>query len=54
VGTVFYTLSRVTGIPMERRSVAMLPWYVPLLATLVLIVLFPNLSTWLPNVLLGR
>jgi tripartite ATP-independent transporter DctM subunit len=54
VGTVLFTLNRVTGIPMERLSVAMLPWYVPLLATLVLIVLFPNLSTWLPSVLLGR
>jgi TRAP-type C4-dicarboxylate transport system permease large subunit len=32
----------------------MLPWYVPLLATLALIVLFPSLSVWLPNALLGR
>jgi len=54
VGTVLYTLNRVTGVPLERLSVAMLPWYVPLLATLVLIVLFPSLSVWLPNALLGR
>jgi tripartite ATP-independent transporter DctM subunit len=54
VGTVLYTLSRVTGLPLERLSVAMLPWYFPLLATLLLIVLFPGLSVWLPNLLLGR
>jgi tripartite ATP-independent transporter DctM subunit len=54
VGTVLYTLNRVTGLSLERISVAMLPWYVPLLATLLLIVLFPNLSVWLPNALLGR
>jgi len=54
VGTVLYTLNRVTGVSLERISIAMLPWYIPLLVTLVLIVLFPSLSIWLPNALLGR
>jgi tripartite ATP-independent transporter DctM subunit len=54
VGTVLYTLMRVTGLSMDRLSVAMLPWYIPLVVTLVLIVLFPGISTWLPNALLGR
>jgi tripartite ATP-independent transporter DctM subunit len=54
VGTVLYTLQRVTGLPLERLSVAILPWYVPLLVTLVLITVFPGISTWLPAVLLGR
>ncbi len=46
--------NRVTGVPLERLSVAMLPWYIPLLFTLVLIVLFPSMSTYLPNLLLAR
>jgi tripartite ATP-independent transporter DctM subunit len=54
VGTVLYTLNRVTGISLERISVAMIPWYIPLVATLVLIVLFPGLSAWLPTAVLGR
>jgi tripartite ATP-independent transporter DctM subunit len=54
VGTVLYTLNRVTGISLERLSIAMLPWYVPLLLTLVILALFPDLSTWLPNAILGR
>jgi len=54
VGTVLYTLQRVTGLPLERLSVAMLPWYVPLLVTLALITVFPGISTWLPAVMLGR
>jgi tripartite ATP-independent transporter DctM subunit len=54
VGTVLYILNRVTGVPLERLSIAMLPWYIPLLATLALVVLFPGLSVWLPNALLGR
>jgi len=29
VRTVLYTLQRITGVPLERLSYAMLPWYVP-------------------------
>jgi tripartite ATP-independent transporter DctM subunit len=54
VGTVLYTLTRITGVPLERLSVAMLPWYIPLLFSLLMVVLFPSLSTYLPGLLLGR
>lgn len=54
VGTVLYTLHRVTNLPLERIAVAMVPFYIPLLATLILIALFPSISLVLPNALLGR
>jgi tripartite ATP-independent transporter DctM subunit len=54
VGTVLYTLQRVTGLPLERLSIAMIPWYIPLLVTLALITVFPSISNWLPSVMLGR
>jgi len=54
VGTVLYTLMRVTGVSLERLSYAMIPWYVPLLISLGLVTLFPTISTWLPNMVLGR
>jgi tripartite ATP-independent transporter DctM subunit len=54
VGTVLYTLMRVTGLSLERISIAMIPWYIPLAVTLAIIVLFPSLSTWLPIAILGR
>jgi tripartite ATP-independent transporter DctM subunit len=54
VGTVLYTLMRVTGLSLERLSYAMIPWYVPLLISLVLVTLFPTISTWLPAFVLGR
>jgi len=54
VGTVLYTLQRVTGVPLERLSYAMLPWYIPLIVTLALVTIFPGISTWLPNMMLGR
>ena len=33
---------------------AILPWLVPLLAVLAAITLWPPLTTWLPQLLLGR
>ncbi len=54
VGTVLYTLMRVTGLSMERLSYAMIPWYVPLLISLALVTVFPTISTWLPSMILGR
>jgi tripartite ATP-independent transporter DctM subunit len=54
VGTVLYTLMRVTGLSLERLSYAMIPWYVPLLISLVLVTVFPTISTWLPGLMLGR
>jgi tripartite ATP-independent transporter DctM subunit len=54
VGTVLYTLTRVTGVPLERLSAAMVPWFIPLALTLCMIVLFPGVSTWLPTLVLGR
>jgi len=54
VGTVLYTLMRVTGVSMERLSYAMIPWYVPLLISLALVTVFPTISTWLPSIVLGR
>jgi tripartite ATP-independent transporter DctM subunit len=54
VGTVLYTLMRVTGVSMERLSYAMIPWYVPLLISLALVTVFPTISTWLPSMILGR
>jgi tripartite ATP-independent transporter DctM subunit len=54
VGTVLYTLMRVTGLSLDRISNAMVPWYIPLVVTLAVIVLFPGLSTWLPTAILGR
>jgi TRAP-type C4-dicarboxylate transport system permease large subunit len=32
----------------------MIPWYVPLLISLGFVTFFPTISTWLPNVVLGR
>jgi tripartite ATP-independent transporter DctM subunit len=52
VGTVLYALQRVTNLPLERIIVAMIPFYIPLLFTLFLITIFPQISLFFPKVVL--
>lgn len=53
VGAVLYTLTRVTSLSFQRVVKAIVPFYVPLLATLLLLTLVPAISLWLPTIL-GR
>lgn len=48
VGMVLFVLSRVSGVPFEQCVRATLPFLVPLLIVLALLVQFPQLSLWLP------
>ena len=53
VGTVLYTLQKVTKIPFEKIVSAIFPFYFPLVIVVVLIVFFPNIVMFLPNLLMG-
>jgi tripartite ATP-independent transporter DctM subunit len=53
VGQVLFVLSSITGISLERLAVYVLPFLIPLVAALLLIVLFPQISLWLPRLVLG-
>jgi TRAP-type C4-dicarboxylate transport system permease large subunit len=39
----------VAKLSVERTTMAILPWLVPLLGSLVIITYFPNLVLWLPR-----
>lgn len=54
VGVVLFITAKVAGISFDAMSRAILPWLLPLLAVLAAITLFPPLTTWLPEVVLGR
>ncbi|MGX1789575.1 TRAP transporter large permease [Bosea sp. NPDC055332] len=54
VGVVIFVTAKIANISFEAMSKAIMPWLVPLLATLVAITLWPPLSTWLPNLMLGK
>jgi tripartite ATP-independent transporter DctM subunit len=49
MGTVLFVLSRVARLSFERTTMAILPWLVPLLATLFLCTYVPQIVLWLPR-----
>ena len=49
MGMVLFVLARVAKLSVERTTMAILPWLVPLLGSLVVITYFPNLVLWLPK-----
>jgi tripartite ATP-independent transporter DctM subunit len=49
MGMVLFVLARVAKLSVERTTVAILPWLVPLLASLVLLTYIPQLGLWLPR-----
>jgi tripartite ATP-independent transporter DctM subunit len=49
MGTVLFVLSRVAKLSIERTTVAILPWLVPLLLTLGLCTYVPSIVLWLPK-----
>ncbi len=49
MGMVLFVLARVAKLSVERTTVAILPWLLPLLGSLVIITYFPSLVLWLPK-----
>ena len=49
MGLVLYVLARVAKLSIERTTMAILPWLVPLLISLVLVTYVPIISLWLPR-----
>jgi TRAP-type C4-dicarboxylate transport system permease large subunit len=49
MGLVLYVLARVAKLSIERTTMAILPWLVPLLVSLVLVTYVPVISLWLPR-----
>jgi TRAP-type C4-dicarboxylate transport system permease large subunit len=55
LGMVLFVLARVSGLSVERTTVAILPWLVPLMLALIAITYIPELTLWLPQKMgLGR
>ena len=51
MGLVLFVLARVAKLSVERTTMAILPWLVPLLISLVIVTYIPQISLWLPNYL---
>jgi tripartite ATP-independent transporter DctM subunit len=49
LGMVLFVLMRVANLSLERATMAILPWLIPLLGSLILITLVPEITLWLPK-----
>ena len=49
LGMVLFVLSRISKLSIERTTMAILPWLIPLLMSLLAIMLVPELTLWLPR-----
>ena len=48
-GMVLFVLARIAKLSLERTTMAILPWLIPLLFSLLAITLIPELTLWLPR-----
>jgi TRAP-type C4-dicarboxylate transport system permease large subunit len=53
MGMVLFVLARVSGLSVEKTTMAIVPWLVPLLLSLILITYIPQISLWLPRLMYG-
>ena len=51
LGMVLFVLARVANLSVERTTVAILPWLVPLIGSLIAITYIPEITLWLPRML---
>jgi TRAP-type C4-dicarboxylate transport system permease large subunit len=49
LGMVLFVMSRVSKLSIERTTMAILPWLIPLLLALIAITFIPELTLWLPK-----
>ena len=49
LGTVLFVLSRTAKMSVERTTMAILPWLVPLFAALIVCTYVPGIVLWLPQ-----
>ena len=49
LGMVLFVLGRVAKLSVERTTMAILPWLVPLFLALIVITYLPQVTLWLPQ-----
>jgi TRAP-type C4-dicarboxylate transport system permease large subunit len=51
LGMVLFVLARVARLSVERTTVAILPWLIPLFAALIAVTYVPEITLWLPRMM---
>jgi tripartite ATP-independent transporter DctM subunit len=49
LGMVLFVLARIAKLSIERTTMAILPWLIPLVLSLIAITMIPELTLWLPR-----
>ena len=52
-GNVIYVMVGITQASFEEVVRAILPFFIPILTVILLLVLFPEIVTWLPGYIAG-
>jgi TRAP-type C4-dicarboxylate transport system permease large subunit len=52
MGMVLFVLGRIANLSIEKTTMAIVPWLIPLLFSLLLITYVPQISLWLPQLLM--
>jgi tripartite ATP-independent transporter DctM subunit len=53
VGVLLYIAQDIAEVPFGDVVKAMIPYYIPLAVAIVLIIIFPQISLWIPNMVFG-
>jgi tripartite ATP-independent transporter DctM subunit len=53
VGTCLYSVSAISGISIDRLTIAVMPFLIMLLVALVIVTFVPQISLFLPNMVFG-
>ncbi|MCW5691810.1 MAG: TRAP transporter large permease [Pseudolabrys sp.] len=51
LGMVLFVLSRIANLSIERTTMAIIPWLIPLIGSLIAVTFIPELTLWLPRML---
>jgi tripartite ATP-independent transporter DctM subunit len=53
-GEVLFVLHKISGVSLERLTLRILPFLIPLFIVLILVILFPQITLWLPSIVFIR
>jgi TRAP-type C4-dicarboxylate transport system permease large subunit len=54
VGMSLYMISIVSQVPVPKVTKAILPYYIPLVLSLLIVTFVPTITTFLPNLVFGK
>ncbi|MCY4326175.1 MAG: TRAP transporter large permease subunit, partial [Rhodobacteraceae bacterium] len=54
VGVLLFIAQDIAEVSFSKMVRAMIPYYIPLFAAVVIIAMFPQISLWVPNMVFGE